>query len=224
MLPSGFLMAIYVHRNDQRLGPYTLTEVRSQLASGALSLNDHVWWTGQEGWTPLVGSEVLKPGFEDPDPAAKKKDDGETGLSSFSVAALVAGCLPFIAFFATIPAIVFGHCALYELKQHPLRTGRRMAIAGLVLGYIFTLLWAGVVGWYYYDYDKIEAIRYREELVNSDVFVPPVPGKTGTPSAAPVPATTKPAPAIQATPATNAAPPASNLDQPLPPATANPQK
>jgi hypothetical protein len=33
-------------------------------------------------------------------------------------------------------AIVFGHIALAEMTTHPHRTGRDMAIAGLVLGYL----------------------------------------------------------------------------------------
>jgi hypothetical protein len=191
-------MAIYVQRNAQRLGPYTVAEVRSQLASGALSLKDHVWWTGQEGWTPLAGSVVLKPGFEDPDPAVREKADGESGISSFSIAALVAGLLVPFSFFTSVPAIVFGHCALYELKQNPKRTGRGLAIAGLVLGYFVTVVSAGLVGWYYYDLDNIQAQKAREEMVNSDRFVPPLPAAVPPPRAA--------APAPSPTPATNAAP------------------
>src|SRR5271170_2519726 len=126
-------MAIYVQRNSQRLGPYTLAELRSQLASGALSLKDHVWWTGRQEWVPLVGSDVLKPGFEDPDPAMKKKDGGPTGLSPFSIAAVVAGALFPMSFFTSVPAIIFGVCALDDLKRNRGRTGRRMAITGLAL-------------------------------------------------------------------------------------------
>lgn len=201
-------MAIYVQRNDQKLGPFTVAEVRSQLASGALSLKDHVWWTGQTGWVPLVGSEVLKPGFEDPDPAMRKKDDGMSGLSPFSIAALVAGLLFPFSFFTSVPAIVFGHCALYEIKKNPGRTGKSLAIIGLALGYFFTLLSAAAVGWYYYDYDKIEAIKYRQEAVDSVPFVPPVP-KAAPPAPAPEPPPPPaPAPAPEATPAPAAVPPA----------------
>jgi hypothetical protein len=198
-------MAIFVQRNSQRLGPYTVAEVRSQLASGALSLKDHVWWTGQEGWIPLVGSPVLKPDFEDPDPAMRKKSDNPQGLSPFSIAAVVAGLLFPMAFFTSIPAIVFGHCALHEIKKYPARTGRGLAIFGLVLGYFFTLIWGAAVGWYYYDYDTIEAIKDREQVVNSDVFVPATPPQAAAPVPAPAPvANSAPPPAT--TPATNAAP------------------
>jgi len=206
-------MAIFVQRNSQRLGPYTVAEVRSQLASGALSLKDHVWWTGQTDWIPLVGSPVLKPDFVDPDPAMSKKGNEPTGLSPFSVAALGAGLIFPMAFFTSIPAIVFGLCALDELKKNPRRTGRKMAITGLALGIFFTLAWGAAVGWYYYDYDTIEAIKVRDQLVNSDRFVPtapslaPAPAPTPAPVVAPAPAAISPVQTAPApTPATNAPP------------------
>jgi hypothetical protein len=174
-------MAIFVQRNSQRLGPYTVAEVRSQLASGALSLKDHVWWTGQENWIPLVGSPVLKPGFEDPDPAMKKKDDGPTGLSSFAVASVVAGLIFPMAFFTCIPSIIFGHCALAEMKRHRGLTGRRLAYTGLALGYFFTLGWGSVVGWYYYDYKKIHAVQLRQQALDS-IVVLPMPATNAAPA------------------------------------------
>jgi hypothetical protein len=211
LLPLGYFMAIFVQRNDQRLGPFTVAEVRSQLASGALSLNDHVWWTGEAGWIPLVGSPVLKPGFVDPGAPPEKKHEGLTGLSSFSIAAVVAGCLFPFSFFTSVPAIVFGHCALDEIKKNPGRTGRGMAVVGLVLGYGFTLVSLVFVGCYLYFHDQVEQVKVREEIVNSDRFVPPTPATTTAPAAAPAPPAQAPA-----TPTTN------NLDQPIAPATANP--
>jgi len=185
-------MAIYVQRNSQKLGPYTLAELRSQLASGALSLKDYVWWTGQTDWIPLVGSPVLKPGFEDPDPAFKKKGDEPSGTSSFAIAALVAGLLLPMAFFTSIPAIVFGVCALDDLKKHKLRTGRGMALIGLGLGVLSTLAWGAAVGAYYYEYDTLQAMKYRQEAVESQSFVP---STQKAPAPVTPPATTNAAPA-----------------------------
>ncbi len=211
-------MAIFVQRNSQRLGPYTIAEVRSQLASGALSLKDHVWWTGQQEWIPLVGSPVLKPDFVDPDPAMKRKGDAPTGLSPFSVAAVVAGALFPMAFFTSVPAIVFGVCALDDLRKNRGRTGKRMAITGLTLGIFFTLVWGAAVGWYYYDYDTFQAMKDRDDAIKAQVLLPTVapsaPVVAPAPVAPPVPATNAapvvaPAPAVNApaagTPATNAA-------------------
>jgi hypothetical protein len=205
-------MAIFVQRNSQKLGPYTLAELRSQLASGALSLKDYVWWTGQTDWIPLVGSPVLAPGFVDPDPAMQKKGDDPTGLSPFSIAALVAGVMVPMAFFTSIPAIVFGVCALDDLRKHKRRTGRGLALTGLALGVLSTLGWGGLVGWYYYDYDDIQAVKYREDAMSSEPFVPvtsPPPAPVVAPTPAPAaanPATQAAAPQPAPAPATNAPP------------------
>jgi hypothetical protein len=59
-------MQIYIHRDNQQLGPFTEAEVKAQLASGAISLQDHVWWQGQANWIPLGQSPLLAPGFTAP--------------------------------------------------------------------------------------------------------------------------------------------------------------
>jgi type IV pilus assembly protein PilA len=57
-------------------------------------------------------------------------------MSSKAIASLVLGLFSFIIL-AAIPAIVFGHIALSEIKKSAGRLqGRGMAIAGLVLGYL----------------------------------------------------------------------------------------
>jgi len=56
--------------------------------------------------------------------------------SSMAIASLIFGIL-FIFFPLSIPAIVFGHIALSQIKKSSGRMGGRgMAIAGLVLGYL----------------------------------------------------------------------------------------
>jgi Domain of unknown function (DUF4190)/DUF1707 SHOCT-like domain len=57
--------------------------------------------------------------------------------NGFAVGALVLGIIPF---FGGIPAVVLGHVARGQIKK----TGERgdgMAIAGLVLGYLWISLW-----------------------------------------------------------------------------------
>ena len=52
----------------------------------------------------------------------------------------------------SIPAIVFGHVALRQIKaskgkQH----GKGMASAGLILGYIITIAFLILIGWFVYE-------------------------------------------------------------------------
>jgi uncharacterized RDD family membrane protein YckC len=52
-------MQIYILKNDERLGPYTVEEVSQRLAAGHLLGNDWAWHEGLSTWTPLgevVGS------------------------------------------------------------------------------------------------------------------------------------------------------------------------
>jgi hypothetical protein len=84
---------------------------------------------------------------------------------------------------------------------------------GLVIGYFFTLVSVVFLGCYLYFQDQVEAVKIREEVVNSDKFVPPVPVNATTPTAAPAPVTPV---------ATPPAPATTNLNQPVAPATATP--
>ena len=48
-------MQIYVGKNGQQLGPFTLDEVNRKLADGAFSGSDLAWYEGAAGWAPLSG-------------------------------------------------------------------------------------------------------------------------------------------------------------------------
>ena len=48
-------MQIYVGKNGQQLGPFTLDEVNRKLADGTFSGSDLAWYEGAAGWAPLSG-------------------------------------------------------------------------------------------------------------------------------------------------------------------------
>jgi hypothetical protein len=138
-------MQIYIHRNNEQLGPFTEAEVRAQLASGAISPQDHVWWQGQANWMQLSQSPLLAPGFTAPPGTAAAPSVNATGqeTSKLAIGSLVCGCLCLTLFcstFACIPAIILGHMALSAIKQNPGLRGRGMALAGTILGYLFVVL------------------------------------------------------------------------------------
>jgi len=61
--------------------------------------------------------------------------------NGFAVAALVVGILGAIGCFAWILALVFGYIAKHQIDaSHGLQKGRGMAIAGIVLGYVWGAL------------------------------------------------------------------------------------
>ena len=56
-------MQLYITRDGQRSGPYSLEEVNRQLAAGTLSPVDQAWSEGSPGWKPLLGFPgVIMPG------------------------------------------------------------------------------------------------------------------------------------------------------------------
>jgi len=141
-------MQYYIHHNNQQLGPFTEAEVKAQLAAGTISPQDHVWWQGQQGWVPLAQSSLMMPtapGLTPPPGVAAAAAPYAGGVilptSKLAIWALVCGCLSLICgIFASIPAIVLGHMGLSEIKKNPAVQGRGMALAGMILGYVFTTL------------------------------------------------------------------------------------
>src|SRR3954469_16792558 len=48
-------MQIYVGKNGQQLGPFSLEEINRKLADGTFSGSDLAWYEGAAGWAPLSG-------------------------------------------------------------------------------------------------------------------------------------------------------------------------
>ena len=46
-------MDIYIHKNGENLGPFTLEQVKERLARNDFTSTDHAWHEGLEGWIPL---------------------------------------------------------------------------------------------------------------------------------------------------------------------------
>jgi len=136
-------MQIYIHRNNQQLGPFAEDEIKAQYASGAISLQDHVWWQGQADWMPLGVSPLLaaiSPTIPETSTVPSANATGQE-TSNLAIWALVCGCLSlFLSLLASIPAIILGHMGLNQIKRNPGMQGRGMALAGLILGYVFTLI------------------------------------------------------------------------------------
>ena len=56
-------MQIYVRKDEERVGPFSLEEVNRQLAAGLLNPADEAWYEGSPGWRALLSiSGVIMPG------------------------------------------------------------------------------------------------------------------------------------------------------------------
>src|SRR5438045_8821080 len=66
-------MQIYVGKNGQQLGPFSLEEVNRKLADGTFAGTDLGWYEGAAGWAPLsgiAGVVVPQAGATTPPPVA----------------------------------------------------------------------------------------------------------------------------------------------------------
>jgi uncharacterized RDD family membrane protein YckC len=62
-LKRSRVIQIYVRRNGQRTGPFSLEEINRHLAAGAFDPVDQAWSEGSPGWKPLASfAGVIVPG------------------------------------------------------------------------------------------------------------------------------------------------------------------
>jgi hypothetical protein len=64
-------MTLYVTKNEQRLGPYSLAEVQSLLAAGTLLPTDWAWYEGVPQWIPLHQVPGIAPANQPPSHTAR---------------------------------------------------------------------------------------------------------------------------------------------------------
>jgi len=132
-------MRILVHHQGQQLGPFSVEELRAALAAGRISAPDLAWWEGAPAWVPVTAVPGL--GVVDAPGAASVVTTSGDG-SALAVWSLVLGIpsLFLCGFFTGIPAVICGHLALARKARAVVATGRGIAIAGLVTGYLGTIV------------------------------------------------------------------------------------
>jgi len=147
-------MQIYVHKNNQQLGPFTEAEIQAQLSAGTLTLADPVWWEGQASWLPLgqspfaaalvPGVPPVPPSIPGVSPIAPPAGERTSGVA---IGSLVCGILGFFTGgLLGIVAVILGHIGLSQIKKNPTLKGHGMALAGLILGYVsFVLIFISIV-------------------------------------------------------------------------------
>jgi hypothetical protein len=146
-------MQYFISRNGQQEGPYSVEEIRSKLASGELTLNDHGWQEKMPDWQILGSIPAFSvPGTfapRTPPPAPSYEGSGRVSrgrkkTSGMAIASMVSGICTYVlcaSIVTGIPAIILGHLALGRIKQsRGGLSGKGMAIAGLVMGYLSVLL------------------------------------------------------------------------------------
>jgi hypothetical protein len=148
-------MQIYIAKNKTQMGPYDIGQVTQMLQSGILEKYDLYWHEGMLDWAPaasLIKSvpqstenhkepSILPPA--QPLQFAPDKQLVQSGSEPLATWSLVLGVLGLfcIGMIAGIPAIICGHLALSNMNRNPVLQGRGSATAGLILGYLGTVIW-----------------------------------------------------------------------------------
>ena len=152
-------MQWYYSKNNLQQGPVSDDELRAKLAFGEVTNDDKVWREGMVDWQLVAAVDELRtavrpqPGSPPPmgdagevspyiPPAAVAAPVGVpayTPTSGLAIASLVCGIMGLVSclFLPGIPAVICGHMAMRQMADPAVRmSGRGMALAGLITGYI----------------------------------------------------------------------------------------
>lgn len=152
-------MQYFIGVNGVQSGPFTEAVIRQKQTSGELPPNALCWTEGWPEWRPLssvfpahaaeAASAVppLPPAaFRPPayPPAVGPNTTPHT--SGLAITSFILGLVGLVTMLTAIPAVICGHIACSNIKNsHGAQTGRGLAIAGLVLGYLMIAVIPGLV-------------------------------------------------------------------------------
>jgi Domain of unknown function (DUF4190)/GYF domain 2 len=215
-------MQIYILRDNQQTGPFTEAEIRAQLAAGTITPETMAWWDGLPEWKPLSDTPLTTPPAAAPavtpatltPPPVFTSDPAEMGAktSGLAIGSLVCGVVGiFCAIILGPAAVIMGHIARSQIKKDPTLKGSGMALAGLILGYVWIVFFIAYMIFIVTEGPKLQqALQKLQQQAAAQ--------QNGDTNNVPAPA---PAPAPETPPATP--PPAAPDNQPAPaPAPATP--
>lgn len=130
----------YLNAQNQPVGPVPEADLQRLLATGAITFSTMVAAVGSDRWVPL---SLALPGFA---PRAASRADA-FAITSF-VLSLVGITLCCGLIIPSVLGVVFGHISLLRTKRDPLLSGRGLAIAGTIIGYLGIAV--GVLSWILY--------------------------------------------------------------------------
>ncbi len=157
----------YYGQGGQQEGPIDDATMRSRIAEGLVGSGDLVWREGMPEWL-LLGqvSELSAVSAPQASPYATPSTNpypaqpavayvAAPPTSGLAIASLVCGILAIlsicfhIGIIFGIPAVICGHLAMKSFKNPQLAMGGKgMAIAGLICGYIGSLISLVIIGFF----------------------------------------------------------------------------
>lgn len=108
-------------------------------------------------------------------PTAAFAPPGQQKTSGLAIASLVCSLCSLVLCIGCLPGIICGHLALGSIRRNPSLKGRNLAMAGLVMGYLFLVIEIGicfVAGPAFIANFKKGYIQAREKQTHSQSFNP----------------------------------------------------
>ncbi|HTZ84582.1 MAG TPA: DUF4190 domain-containing protein [Candidatus Acidoferrales bacterium] len=91
--------------------------------------------------------------------------------SGKAIFSLVSGIL-FLVLPFSVCAVIFGHLSLYDIRKSAGRlTGRGLAIAGIILGYVGVAFFAGLIGLGIYEENKAKQMAAKNTAASGEASV-----------------------------------------------------
>lgn len=128
-------MNYHIAVNGVTSGPFNEETLRQKLAAGELKPTDLCWSTGWEGWRALSTVVANAPIASAPPPALPPQEPAKT--SGLAIGSLICGIAGLFTLVTALPAVICGHLAQSQIKKsNGRKTGKGMALAGLIMGYV----------------------------------------------------------------------------------------
>lgn len=140
-------------------GPVEEQELRALIASGGVGPETLVWRDGMKDWQPLQAvpelrgdtvSPYVAPGPGGYVPGYYQPVAPTSGLAIASMVCGIVGIITcYFAGLLGLPAVICGHLAISQINGSSLpMSGRGMAIAGLILGYLGIAMSVGFISFF----------------------------------------------------------------------------
>ncbi len=127
-------------RDSQQYGPESFPQLQFLASTGQIEPTDLVWTDGMPDWIEAYRIEGLFDNSGSFATRSQQQWDAESAVTSpMAIGSFVLGLLgtSLLFFVGSIAAVVFGHVAMRQIRDsEETLSGRGMALAGLILGYI----------------------------------------------------------------------------------------
>lgn len=142
----------YYTHDGAECGPVSKSELQRMLAAGQVIPEDHVWFDGMESWQRVRDVPDLVRSLSSRLTAAEVRfaipREGPESAAGMAIASLVFGLLgiTILPLLGSVLAIIFGHIALGQIQRsNGRKSGRGLAVSGLILGYLFLICFVIIV-------------------------------------------------------------------------------